>query len=151
LPQMAELLGGLCDLDAIHIVAHGAAGEVRFAAGTLSISDVALYADDLTAIGAALAERGTINLWSCRTGEGVCGRAFVAALSRAAGAEVAASSRLIGASIKGGSWELDSVFAVRAHLTATGVASYAGEMGALTWAAAPGAGTFGTSISLGNI
>ncbi|HXE05027.1 MAG TPA: DUF4347 domain-containing protein, partial [Bryobacteraceae bacterium] len=127
LSQMAEVLKGRSDLAAIHIVAHGRAGEVSFASGALSIETLPLYSDEMTAIGASLSEHGGLNLWSCRTGEGACGRAFVNALSSATGAAVAASANLIGSAALGANWELDGAHDP-APLTAKGVATYAGVM-----------------------
>jgi hypothetical protein len=123
--QIAHALRGRKDLDAVHIVVHGGPGELSFSAGALSLANVDRYTDDLAAIGDGLGPEGDLLLWSCRTGEGASGRAFVDALSRASGAPVAAAAGLVGAAAKGGSWELEaqSPYAVvRPPLTPSGIA-----------------------------
>src|SRR5215475_11846017 len=52
--QMAAALAERRDLDAVHVMAHGAPGEVRFAAGTWSAETLAAEAGELSVIGNAL-------------------------------------------------------------------------------------------------
>jgi hypothetical protein len=128
--QIAEALAGRRDLDAVHIIAHGAPGKVCFAAGEWS-GDCA--DENLAAIGRALRPDGDLRLWSCDVARGAAGAAFVEALERASGAEVAAAAGLVGAAGLGGSWELEG--GATAPLTAAGVGVYAGVMPgtAYTW------------------
>src|SRR5208283_416783 len=56
--QMAAALGRRRDLDAIHVVAHGAPGRVRFAAGEWSRRTLEDDAEDFAAIGRALGADG---------------------------------------------------------------------------------------------
>ena len=129
--QMAAALGGRRGFDAIHIIAHGAPGEVRFAAGVLSADSLDEHAADLAALGARLGRNASLMLWSCDTGQDERGQDFVAALASASSASVAASTRLVGAAARGGCWELDTACTtalMRAPLTAAGVAAYAGVM-----------------------
>ena len=125
--QIATALKGRDDLHAIHIIAHGSAGEVRFGAGVLSRETLHDHAADLAEIGRALGRDGQLSLWSCETGQGKRGAAFVDALERATGADVAATVGLVGSAERGGRWELDSGFA-QAPLTLEGMAAYAGVM-----------------------
>ena len=125
--QIATALKGRDDLHAIHIIAHGSAGEVRFGAGVLSRETLHDHAADLAEIGRALGRDGQLSLWSCETGQGKRGAAFVDALARATGADVAATVGLVGSAERGGRWELDSGFA-QAPLTLEGMAAYAGVM-----------------------
>jgi Hint domain/Domain of unknown function (DUF4347) len=127
--QMAAALRGRAGLDAIHIIAHGAPGEVRFAAGALSADSLDEHAVDLSALGARLGRNARLMLWTCETGQGERGQDFVAALASASGTRVGASTRLVGAAARGGCWDLDTACTaalVRAPLTATGAAAYAG-------------------------
>src|SRR5438105_2361552 len=52
--QIADRLAGRHGLRAIHIIAHGAPGEIGFTAGRLSLETLATQASDLARIGAAL-------------------------------------------------------------------------------------------------
>ena len=107
LAQMAEALRKQFDLRAIHIIAHGRPGQVSFSSGVLSVESIIVHASDLARLGAALAPEASLALWSCETGLGRIGKAFVEALARATGAEVCASSTLIGHFDLGGAWSLD--------------------------------------------
>jgi hypothetical protein len=127
--QMAAALAAERDLAAIHIIAHGAPGHVSFTAGDWSAATLADDAEDLAAIGRALATSGDLRLWSCQTAAGPAGAAFIAGLTQASGAGIAAATGLVGAAALGGSWDL----AARAHRavmqppqTGRGVQVYAG-------------------------
>jgi hypothetical protein len=105
--QMARWLAGHDNLQAVHIIAHGAPGELHFATGSLSASNLSDHTLALARIGAALDADGSVRLWSCRTGFGAQGARFVAALETMLGAAVAASSRIVGAAALNGCWDLD--------------------------------------------
>ncbi len=131
--QIAAALAGQEGLDAVHIVAHGAPGRVKFSAGEWSAATLKEAADDFAAIGRALAPDGELRLWSCKTASGDAGEAFIEALSEAVGAEVCASTSLVGAAALGGAWELSaraSASMPLPPLTSDGVASYAGVLAA---------------------
>ena len=56
LTQIARALEGVSELDAIHIVSHGAAGTLYLGSGTLSEATFDRYQAELAAIGSALTE-----------------------------------------------------------------------------------------------
>src|SRR5215831_13776828 len=127
--QMACAVRGREGLEAIHVIAHGRAGEVGFAAGALSLESLTGYAADLGAIGRALGDHGELLLWSCDTAAGARGSAFLEAVESATGAEVRAATGIIGSPLRGGKWRLDNSSAnetVAAPLTAHGMTTYAG-------------------------
>ncbi len=128
--QMAEALAGRSALEAVHVVAHGAPGRVVFAGGDWTAQATAAQADDLAAIGRAIAEGGGLRLWSCHAGAGAEGGALVAGLMAAAGTAVGAAAGLVGAAALGGRWELAACCraGTRAPLTAVGVAGYGGVL-----------------------
>jgi Domain of unknown function (DUF4347) len=88
--QMARAVQGRGDLDAIHVIAHGRAGEVSFGAAALSLQTLDESATDLALVGQALGNGGDLRLWSCYTGCGERGSQFIGALASATGARVAA-------------------------------------------------------------
>src|SRR5690348_16680678 len=106
--QMADALDNRSELRAIHIIAHGAPGEIAFTAGRLSLATISAGARDLARIGAVLDIDGELLLWSCESGRGARGARFIDALSHSTGALVAASTGMVGAAAKGGSWDLDT-------------------------------------------
>ncbi len=66
--QITDILSGYSNLSAIHIISHGAPGQVTLGAATLSLSLMNGYADDLTAWGASLTQEGDILLYGCARG-----------------------------------------------------------------------------------
>ncbi|MGC4025476.1 MAG: DUF4347 domain-containing protein [Mesorhizobium sp.] len=125
LAEIARLLEGRQDLDAIHIISHGRPGALYFGTGAVSQTNLSDHQDSVSQLGRALNADGKIVLWSCETGAGSQGRDFISALSSAIGVSVAASEQLVGASAKGGSW---NIAAAKAPLTAEGIANYAGVL-----------------------
>ncbi|MGO4830764.1 beta strand repeat-containing protein, partial [Rhizobiaceae sp. 2RAB30] len=79
-------------------------------------------------IGSALADDAVISLYGCETGSGTEGRSFVDGLARATGADVAASSTIVGAAALGGGWDLDIATGDGARLFASpsSLAAYPG-------------------------
>jgi hypothetical protein len=126
--QIASALEGFAGLDAVHVIAHGAPGRVNFGSGKWSAETLEEEAADLAAIGGALESDGDLLLWSCCTGEGSSGRAFVTALSRATGAPVVAATTHLGQTSLGGRWELTAT--AKPPLTAAGIVSYSGTLAA---------------------
>ncbi|MBS0640479.1 MAG: Hint domain-containing protein, partial [Proteobacteria bacterium] len=121
---------------------HGRPGEIVFSAGALTADTVAQQADDLAAIGRALAADGTLCVWSCHTASGNRGARLAAGLRAALGAPVATADRLVGAARFGGSWELPGL--PRPPLTRAGQAAYPATLTNRTWT-----GTVSTNWSTG--
>jgi hypothetical protein len=129
--QMARAIAGRSGLSAIHVIAHGAPGEVQFAAGTLTVENIEDHEGELSAISRALGANARLLLWSCETGYGKRGAALLDALVGATNAHVAASTGRVGAAAFNGRWELDaSASAISAHapLAASGMAAYPGVL-----------------------
>jgi hypothetical protein len=129
--QIATALARRPGLGTLHVLAHGAPGRVSFASGDWSLETLAEEIEDFTAIGEALGPDGRLCLWSCRTGAGAAGAAFLEGLARKTGADVAAAAGFVGAAALGGAW----VLATRSRsdapeppLTAAGIAAYAGVL-----------------------
>ena len=134
--QIAVALHGVRGLDAVHVIAHGAPGRVNFAAGHWSVETVENEPDDFAAIGRAIAAHGDLRLWSCHTGAGVAGGRFAARLARATGVGVATASGLVGATARGGCWNVASgceAADAPPPLTARGLAAYSGILALKFW------------------
>jgi len=94
----AAFLGGY---GALHFLGHGREGAIILGGRLLEV-------DDFTAL--SCREDGhalSLHFWSCMTGAGAKGRAFVDGIAQAFGAAVTAFSGLVGAGLKGGSWSPD--------------------------------------------
>ncbi|WP_052659165.1 DUF4347 domain-containing protein [Pseudomonas sp. LFM046] len=108
LQQIADYLEGRSGIDAIHVISHGEVGKVQLGNDWLESGDIAARSELLNAIGQTLSNEGDILLYGCQIGANGEGQAFIDDLAAAAGADVAASSDLTGASSKGGDWVLES-------------------------------------------
>lgn len=102
LAELADALSGRTDIEALHIVSHGSAGQLYLGGETLDAQTLAEQSATLARIGTALSESGDILLYGCNTGAGETGQAFVEQLALATGADVAASNDATGAAAMGG-------------------------------------------------
>ncbi len=107
LQQIAAALAGQTGLSSISIIAHGGDGAIRLGDTIVNADTVAHSQAALAAIGASLAPGGDILLDSCDTGAGSTGQALVDQIAAATGANVAASSHLVGDVAAGDGWNLD--------------------------------------------
>ncbi|MEZ5774504.1 MAG: DUF4347 domain-containing protein [Hyphomicrobiaceae bacterium] len=109
LRQIADALAGRSDVSAIHIVSHGAAGELHLGNGQVDLASISgAHADELALIRDAIGEDGDILIYGCDVGAGETGAQFIEALSRATGADIAASTDDTGSAELGGDWVLES-------------------------------------------
>ncbi len=108
--QIVEMLqsSGLHGLDSIHIVSHGAQGEVQLGATALNAGNLAAHAHQLAEIGATLTADGDLLLYGCDVAGGNAGLQFIADLAHATGADVAASTDATGSNAAGGDWVLEA-------------------------------------------
>ena len=90
----------------VHILAHGEPGAVQFGGRMVRLGD---FVGALQGV-ADRVEHRSLHFWSCLTGAGAEGRAFVQGLSRLTGGMVSAFSGLVGSKALGGGWTPD-VFA----------------------------------------
>ena len=88
--------------DRLHFLGHGQSGAITLGGKKLDV-------EDFKALSNRLASPPSVHFWSCLTGAGEKGRAFVDGIAHAFGSVVTAFSGLAGASSKGGSW-LPDVF-----------------------------------------
>ncbi len=134
LDQIAETLSGQRNVGAVHIIAEGSSGQIDFSSGAYDLGNLTTgsHASDLTTIGDALGKQGDLMIWSCNTGQGQLGQAFVNSLAQHTGADVAASTGFTGAASLGGNWALEAQAGpihATAPLTPEGIQHYDGELG----------------------
>lgn len=131
--QMARILQGRTNLDAIHVIAHGRPGEVSFAAGAFTYETIRHETAELSGFGVALGKERALQIWACEAGAGERGTAFVDLLAARTGVCVAAASGIVGAEFRGGTWSLDrGAGPGRPPLTPEGMMTYAGIMATFT-------------------
>ncbi len=105
--QIAQVLAGQQGIDAIHIISHGAAGQIQLGSGTLSTDSLDGYAGQLNDWGSTLADSGDILIYGCDLAADTQGRALVNAIGILTGADVAASVDQTGHAAQGGDWDLE--------------------------------------------
>ncbi|MEQ1829122.1 MAG: DUF4347 domain-containing protein, partial [Pirellula sp.] len=106
--QIDTLLSRYDDLDAIHIVSHGADGFVQLGGSWLTAWNVDQHLDELQRWGMALDDNGDILIYGCNVAEGVDGQSLINTIAEAADADVAASIDTTGDILRG-DWELEYV------------------------------------------
>ncbi|MDU9393786.1 DUF4347 domain-containing protein [Pseudomonas sp. zfem002] len=131
LQQMADYLKGRENLDAIHLLSHGADGTVQAGNVWLAQSNLAQHSAALESIGAALKADGDLMLYGCKVGDSNQGQAFIDALAQITGADVAASADDTGAAALGGNWSLERSSG-QIQTSALAVAGYEGVL-ASSW------------------
>ncbi|MBF0185703.1 MAG: DUF4347 domain-containing protein, partial [Magnetococcales bacterium] len=110
--QIAQFLSsaqaqGAAPYDAIHIVSHGSAGQLLLGQAVLSDGSLPHYAEALRQWGAALRAEGDLLFYGCQVAAGEEGALFIHKVADLTAADVAASSDLTGANVKGGNWNLE--------------------------------------------
>ncbi len=95
------------DIDAIHIVSHGASGQLRLGSSNIGLDGLQARDAELQRWGTALSADADILIYGCDVGAGDAGAAFVAQLAQATGADVAASTDDSGSAALGGNWQLE--------------------------------------------
>lgn len=106
--QIAASLSGRTGIDAIHIISHGAEGQLSLGTATLSQESMTgQYADELATIKQTLSEQADILLYGCDFAKGQAGQDAAAVFSQLTGADVAASADDTGYAGLGGDWDLE--------------------------------------------
>ncbi len=106
--QMAEVLGNMQGVEAIHIFSHGRSGTLDLGSTKLTEASMAgRHAEEMAIIRGALTDQADILIYGCDFGAGSRGESAIVALAAATGADVAASEDLTGAADLGGDWVLE--------------------------------------------
>lgn len=103
--DVAAILSGMENIDAIHLLSHGEAGALSLGGQVLNTAALAENVAALKSIGLALSDDGDILLYGCQVAAD--GGIFIRQLSELTGADVAASDDLTGATALGADWDLE--------------------------------------------
>ncbi len=95
------------NLSAIHIVSHGASGQVFLGNDVLDLASLDYHSESIAAWGNALTQAGDILFYGCEIAGSTSGVALVDRLAELSAAHVAASSDLTGGARLGGDWDLE--------------------------------------------
>ncbi|MFN6525743.1 putative Ig domain-containing protein [Nostoc sp. ChiSLP03a] len=105
--QISQVLATHREINTLHIVSHGAPGQVYLGNSQLSYETLNHYAWQLMDWANVLSADAQLLLYGCEVGQTEQGKAFVQRLSEFTGAVVAASDNLTGSTALGGDWELE--------------------------------------------
>ncbi|MGV0103658.1 putative Ig domain-containing protein [Nostoc sp. DSM 114160] len=105
--QISQVLATHREINTLHIVSHGAPGQVYLGNSQLSYETLNHYAWQLMDWANVLSTDAQLLLYGCEVGQTEQGKAFVQRLSEFTGAVVAASDNLTGSTALGGDWELE--------------------------------------------
>ncbi|MGE0854476.1 MAG: DUF4347 domain-containing protein, partial [Hyphomicrobiaceae bacterium] len=107
--QISAALQSMHEVDAIHIIAHGAEGELRLGNAVLDATSMqGEHLDELTAIGGSLSADGDILIYGCDFTAGDRGLEAAIILGGVTGADIAASRDATGHEDLGGDWTLET-------------------------------------------
>ena len=107
LARLGDLLAGREGLGAVHLISHGAAGELRLAGASVTLVDLLAANATVGGWADAFAEGADFLIYGCDVAAGETGRAFVDTLALLTGTDVAASTDLTGGAVAGGDWRLE--------------------------------------------
>ncbi|MBI2353743.1 MAG: DUF4347 domain-containing protein, partial [Deltaproteobacteria bacterium] len=133
--QVTQALRDAGKVSAIHIVSHGAPGDLFLGATELNSDTLAARANDISAWRANLTENADVLIYGCDVAKGSIGQQFVQSLSNVTGADVAASGDKTGAATLGGNWVLETVTGpveAAGLMTAEGAAAYQARLSTIS-------------------
>ncbi|WP_321815543.1 MULTISPECIES: DUF4347 domain-containing protein [unclassified Paraburkholderia] len=105
--QIAQYLQTHSGVSAIHLISHGADGEIQAGSAWLNLGDLSQYSAELSAIGAAMKPGGDFLIYGCDVAQDASGQALVQQIAALTHLNVAASTDPTGASALGGDWTLE--------------------------------------------
>ncbi|MEM7559108.1 MAG: DUF4347 domain-containing protein, partial [Planctomycetota bacterium] len=104
--QISRALQGRAGIDAVHLVAHGAEGELRLGDRLVTSDDLPGYAGQIAGWRNSLDDGADILLYGCELGD-ARGREWIDSLSVLCDCDVAASDDLTGHTDLGGDWDFE--------------------------------------------
>ncbi|WP_372738798.1 DUF4347 domain-containing protein, partial [Neptunomonas sp.] len=105
--QISDTLSSYSNLNAIHIISHGADGAVDLGNTQLNNQSLAEHSEQLQAWGASLDGEADILFYGCDLTATAEGRALIDQIADLTGADIAASDDLTGSAELGGDWDLE--------------------------------------------
>ncbi|MRR50604.1 MAG: DUF4347 domain-containing protein, partial [Rhodocyclaceae bacterium] len=105
--QVTDILSQHQRLSAIHVISHGASGNVGLAASRLDFDALTQRRASVETWSKSLRRGGDILLYGCNVAAGAVGIEFVKSLAEVTGADIAASADATGNALLGGNWTLE--------------------------------------------
>ena len=105
--QISQSLAGRSNIDAIHIISHGDAGEIKMGNVWLTQDQLAKSGSELESWRGALAPGADLLIYGCDVAGSASGKQLLTGLSQLTGADVNASTDNTGSALFGGNWKLE--------------------------------------------
>ncbi len=105
--QITEALGGLADINSVHVISHGSAGCLLLGSTALTEAALSAYGESFGVWRSSLVHGADILLYGCDVAAGSNGASFLSALAGWTGADVAASVDITGSVSLGGDWSFE--------------------------------------------
>jgi uncharacterized protein DUF4347/cadherin-like protein/Big-like domain-containing protein len=105
--KITDVLSGLDNIDAIHIISHGSEGSVQLGSNVLDLATLQQHAAQIHGWSSALTENADLLIYGCDVAQSTDGSLFVKTLANLTGADVAASDDVTGNVTRGGNWILE--------------------------------------------
>jgi hypothetical protein len=105
--QISAVLAARKEVAAVHLISHGADGQVQLGTTTLNFDSLLKNAAKIKAWSQSLSAGADFLLYGCDVAQAEDGKALIDALGRLTGADVAASDDTTGAQRLGGNWTLE--------------------------------------------
>ena len=102
--RINEILKERKNIDALHLIGHGSAGQILFGNAFLNNETIDNYKSTLTSIGQSLTTSGDILFYGCNVASTEQGEILIKKISEITKADIAASDDITG---KGGDWDLE--------------------------------------------
>ena len=102
--RINEILKDRKNIDALHLIGHGSAGQILFGNAFLNNETIDNYKSTLTSIGQSLTTSGDILFYGCNVASTEQGEILIKKISEITKADIAASDDITG---KGGDWNLE--------------------------------------------
>ncbi|NJL01563.1 MAG: DUF4347 domain-containing protein [Spirulinaceae cyanobacterium SM2_1_0] len=115
LTQIADHLEQHPGYRRLHLVSHGAPGQIHLGEQVINAATLRAQATTLRRWRAAMMDGFDLLLYGCQVAQGKSGRDFLQTWHDLTGARLAASTTLIGQAALGGNWDLDAAIATRLH------------------------------------
>ena len=107
--RISEILNDRNDIDGLHIIGHGSAGEILFGNAFLNNDTITNYQSTLASIGQSLTTSGDILFYGCNVASTEQGEILIKKISEITKADIAASDDITG---KSGDWELEKKYGI---------------------------------------
>ncbi|PQV49133.1 DUF4347 domain-containing protein [Paraburkholderia sp. BL21I4N1] len=105
--QIAQYLQTHKGVESIHLISHGADGEIQAGSSWLNAGDLSAYSAELAQIGAEMRPGGDFLIYGCDVAQNADGKSLVQNIAALTHLNVAASTDPTGLAALGGNWTLE--------------------------------------------